>query len=45
MHDDLSLRKQEAIMRQGVEAANVTARYAALSEAERAALMAFLDSL
>ena len=45
MHDGLSFTKQEAIMRHGGQAASVTASYTALSAADKALLMAFLDSL
>lgn len=45
MHDGLSFTKQEAITRHAGQAASVTASYAALSAADRALLMAFLDSL
>jgi CxxC motif-containing protein (DUF1111 family) len=45
MHDGLSFTKQEAILRHAGQAASVTARYNALGAAQRAQLMAFLDSL
>ena len=45
MHDGLSFTKQEAILRHGGQAAGVSAGYAALSAADKARLMAFLDSL
>jgi CxxC motif-containing protein (DUF1111 family) len=45
MHDGLSFTKQEAIERHGGQAAAVTARYLALSDEQRRALLAFLDSL
>jgi len=45
MHDGLSLTREEAILRHGGQAAGVTAQYQKLSAADRAALLAFLDSL
>ena len=45
MHDGLSLTREEAILRHGGQAAGVTAQYQKLSGADRAALLAFLDSL
>jgi CxxC motif-containing protein (DUF1111 family) len=45
MHDGLSFTKQEAIARHAGQAATVTARYNAITPAERAQLLAFLDSL
>jgi CxxC motif-containing protein (DUF1111 family) len=45
MHDGLSFTKQEAIERHAGQAAGVTAKYQALSDAERAQLLVFLDSL
>jgi CxxC motif-containing protein (DUF1111 family) len=45
MHDGLSFTKQEAIERHAGRAGEVTARYRALGAAQRAQLMAFLDSL
>ena len=45
MHDGLSFTKQEAIKRHGGQAAAVTAQYTALTDEQRRALMAFLDSL
>jgi CxxC motif-containing protein (DUF1111 family) len=45
MHDGLSFTKQDAIERHAGQAAGVTAKYRALSEAERSQLLAFLDSL
>jgi CxxC motif-containing protein (DUF1111 family) len=45
MHDGLSFTKQEAIERHAGQATAVTQAYQALSEAQRAALLRFLDSL
>ncbi len=45
MHDGLSFTKQEAIQRHAGQAADVTSRYNALSDAEKILLLAFLDSL
>jgi len=45
MHDGLSFTKQDAIQRHGGQAAGVTSNYNALSAAEKAQLLAFLDSL
>ncbi len=45
MHDGLSFTKQEAIARHAGQAAAVTAAYNALSDAQRAQVLAFLDSL
>jgi CxxC motif-containing protein (DUF1111 family) len=45
MHDGLSFTKQEAIARHSGQAASVTALYNALAPAERAQVLAFLDSL
>jgi CxxC motif-containing protein (DUF1111 family) len=45
MHDGLSFTKQEAIARHAGQAAEVTARYNALSPAEQRQPLAFLDSL
>ncbi len=45
MHDGLSFTKQEAIRRHAGQAASVTSRYNALSDAEKNQILAFLDSL
>jgi CxxC motif-containing protein (DUF1111 family) len=45
MHDGLSFTKQEAIQRHAGQATAVVVRYNALSDAEKAQLLAFLDSL
>jgi CxxC motif-containing protein (DUF1111 family) len=45
MHDGLSFTKQEAIERHAGQATGVRATYRALSVAEQAQLLAFLDSL
>jgi CxxC motif-containing protein (DUF1111 family) len=45
MHDGLSFTKQDAIQRHGGQAAGVTQRYNALSDAEKDLLLMFLDSL
>ena len=45
MHDGLSFTKQEAIQRHAGQATKVTQRYTALSDAQKAQLLAFLDSL
>jgi CxxC motif-containing protein (DUF1111 family) len=45
MHDGLSFTKQEAIARHAGQAAAVTARFNALSDADERRVMAFLDSL
>lgn len=45
MHDGLSFTREEAILRHAGQAANVTLRYRSLSPAEKAALLAFLNSL
>jgi CxxC motif-containing protein (DUF1111 family) len=45
MHDGLSFTKQEAIQRHTGQAEAVTQRYDALSDSDRAKLLAFLDSL
>jgi CxxC motif-containing protein (DUF1111 family) len=45
MHDGLSFTKQEAIARHQGQAAGVTAAYNALSAAQKAQVLAFLDSL
>jgi CxxC motif-containing protein (DUF1111 family) len=45
MHDGLSLTKQDAIQRHAGQAADVTKKYNALSDAEKSQLLAFLDSL
>jgi CxxC motif-containing protein (DUF1111 family) len=45
MHDGLSFTKQEAIARHAGQAASVTARYDALTTAEKNLVLAFLDSL
>jgi CxxC motif-containing protein (DUF1111 family) len=45
MHDGLSFTLQEAIARHGGQAAAVTAIYNALSDVEKANLIAFLNSL
>ena len=45
MHDGLSLTKQEAITRHAGQAAGVTKKYNALSDAEKNQLLAFLNSL
>ena len=45
MHDGLSFSKQEAIARHAGQAAPVTAAYNALTDAQRAQVLAFLDSL
>ncbi|HKU14672.1 MAG TPA: di-heme oxidoredictase family protein [Steroidobacteraceae bacterium] len=45
MHDGLSFTKQEAIARHGNQAAGVRDRYDALTDAQRAQVLEFLDSL
>ena len=45
MHDGLTFTRQEAIRRHGGQAASVTRRYNALSNAQKNQLLAFLDSL
>jgi CxxC motif-containing protein (DUF1111 family) len=45
MHDGLTFTLQEAILRHGGQAAGVTARYNALSAAQKAQLVEFLGSL
>jgi CxxC motif-containing protein (DUF1111 family) len=45
MHDGLSFTKQEAIQRHAGQAAGVTQRYNALSDAQKTQLLTFLDSL
>jgi CxxC motif-containing protein (DUF1111 family) len=45
MHDGMSLTKQDAIQRHAGQAADVTKKYNALSDAEKSQLLAFLDSL
>jgi CxxC motif-containing protein (DUF1111 family) len=45
MHDGLSLTKQDAIQRHAGQAAEVTKKYNALSDAEKSQLLAFLESL
>ena len=45
MHDGLSFTKQDAIQRHAGQAAGVTNKYKALSDAEKSQLLAFLDSL
>ena len=45
MHDGLSLTATDAILRHGGEAAGVTQRFAALTDARRRQLLAFLGSL
>jgi CxxC motif-containing protein (DUF1111 family) len=45
MHDGLSFTKQEAIARHTGQAESVTQRYDALSAADQAKVLAFLDSL
>ncbi|MBB6096286.1 CxxC motif-containing protein (DUF1111 family) [Povalibacter uvarum] len=45
MHDGLSFTKQEAIRRHAGQASAVTERYNALSSAEQALVLTFLDSL
>lgn len=45
MHDGLALTAQDAIDRHAGQAEGVTARYQALTEAERGSLLVFLDSL
>jgi CxxC motif-containing protein (DUF1111 family) len=45
MHDGLSFTKQEAIARHAGQAASVTARYDALTTAQKNQVLAFLDSL
>jgi CxxC motif-containing protein (DUF1111 family) len=45
MHDGLSFTKQEAIGRHGGQATEVRQRYEALTEAQRAKILRFLDSL
>lgn len=45
MHDGLSFTKEEAIERHAGQASAVTQLYGELSDAERAQLLAFLDSL
>jgi CxxC motif-containing protein (DUF1111 family) len=45
MHDGLSFTKQEAIQRHAGQATRVTQNYLALPDAQKAQLLAFLDSL
>ena len=45
MHDGLSSTRQEAIQRHAGQAAAVTARYEALTDVQKSALLLFLDSL
>jgi CxxC motif-containing protein (DUF1111 family) len=45
MHDGMSLTKQDAIQRHAGQAAAVTKKYNALSDAEKSQLLAFLNSL
>ncbi len=45
MHDGLSFTRQEAIARHAGQAASVAAAFSALSSAEQAQVLAFLDSL
>lgn len=45
MHDGLSFTRQEAIRRHAGQAASVSAAFSALSAAQQALVMAFLDSL
>jgi CxxC motif-containing protein (DUF1111 family) len=45
MHDGLSFTREEAILRHGGQAATVTSRYQALSDADKASLVTFLNSL
>jgi CxxC motif-containing protein (DUF1111 family) len=45
MHDGLSFTKQEAIARHAGQASATTARYNALTAAQKAQVLAFLDSL
>lgn len=45
MHDGLTFTNQEAIMRHGGQATAVRNAYVALSDAQKTALLAFLDSL
>ena len=45
MHDGLSFTRQEAIARHAGQASGVTAKFNALPDAQKALLMAFLDSL
>jgi CxxC motif-containing protein (DUF1111 family) len=45
MHDGMSLTKQDAIQRHAGQAADVTKKYNALSDAEKSQLLAFLESL
>ena len=45
MHDGLSFTKQDAIQRHAGQAAGVTKKYNALSDAEKNQLLAFLNSL
>ena len=45
MHDGLSFTRQEAISRHAGQATSVVAAYSALTAAEQAQVIAFLDSL
>ena len=45
MHDGLTFTKEEAVRRHGGQAVTVRQAFDALSAADKAALMAFLDSL
>ena len=45
MHDGLSFTTEEAIQRHAGQAAGVTKKFNALSEAQKKRLLAFLDSL
>ena len=45
MHDGLSFTREDAIRRYGGQGAGVRATFDALTPAQKAALLAFLDSL
>jgi CxxC motif-containing protein (DUF1111 family) len=45
MHDGLSFTKEDAIQRHAGQATDVTAAFNALSDTQKAQIMAFLDSL
>jgi len=45
MHDGLSFTKEDAILRHGGQASRVRAQFDALTTAQKAAVLAFLDSL
>jgi len=45
MHDGLSLTFTDAILRHGGEATNVTNRFRALTQTQRAQIVTFLQSL